>query len=81
MACRQSRPYADRAYDARALVEQLRSQRCRVLRPTPVQRRHRVENFFQRLKRSRRMGTRYDKLSTRFFTMVCLAAVLVCPAS
>lgn len=85
---------ADRAYDARALVEQLRSQRCRVVIPSnptrSVQRRydkrlyarrHRVENFFQRLKRYRRIGTRYDKLAASFFAMLCLAAVLIWLAS
>lgn len=81
---------ADRAYDARALVEQLRRQHCRVVIPSnPTRRtlrrydrrlykhRHHVENFFQRLKRYRRIGTRYDKLSASFFAMVCMAAVLI----
>jgi transposase len=40
-------------------------------------RRHHVENFFQRLKRHRRIGTRYEKLAQNFFTMVCLAALLL----
>ena len=38
--------------------------------------RHRVENFFQRVKRRRRVGTRYEKLDVTFFAFVCLAAVL-----
>ncbi len=79
----------DRAYDARALVEQLRSQRCRVMIPSNPTRRilrrydrrlykrcHRVENFFQRLKRYRRIGTRYDKLAASFFARVCRGAHL-----
>jgi transposase len=39
-------------------------------------RRHRVENFFQRIKRPRRIGTRYEKLDITFFAFPRLAAVL-----
>src|SRR5258707_12051854 len=39
-------------------------------------RRHRVENFFQRIKRYRRVATRYDKLAETFLGFVCLAIVL-----
>jgi len=79
----------DAAYDATALRDQLRRQRCRSVIPSnptrKIQRRHnrtlyrlrhRVENFFQRLKRFRRIATRYDKLAASFFGMVCFAAVL-----
>ena len=38
--------------------------------------RHRVENFFQRIKRQRRVGTRYEKLSLHFLAFVQLAAIL-----
>jgi len=38
--------------------------------------RHRVENFFQRIKRWRRVGTRYEKLATNFLAFVQLAAIL-----
>jgi transposase len=38
--------------------------------------RHRVENFFQRIKRLRRVGTRYEKLSLHFLAFVQLAAIL-----
>ena len=38
--------------------------------------RHHVENFFQRIKRLRRVGTRYDKLHITFLAFVQLAAVL-----
>ena len=38
--------------------------------------RHRVENFFQRIKRFRRVGTRYEKLALRFPGFVQLAAIL-----
>jgi transposase len=37
---------------------------------------HRVENFFQRIKRLRRVGTRDEKLSLHFLAFVQLAAIL-----
>ena len=40
---------------------------------TLYRRRHRVENFFERIKRYRRVATRYDKLAENFFGFVCLA--------
>ena len=39
-------------------------------------RRHGVENFFQRIKRYRRVATRYDKLAETFLGFVCLAILL-----
>ena len=38
--------------------------------------RHKVENLFQRLKRYRRVGTRYDKCDVYFLGFVQLAAIL-----
>ena len=38
--------------------------------------RHHVENFFQRIKRYRRVATRYEKLAHTFFNFVLLAAAL-----
>ncbi len=38
--------------------------------------RHRVENFFQRIKRWRAIGTRYDKLDLHFLASIQLVAVL-----
>ena len=40
---------------------------------TVYRRRHRVENFFERIKRHRRVATRYDKLAETFLGFVCLA--------
>jgi transposase len=34
--------------------------------PTAYRRRHRIENFFERIKRYRRIATRYDKLAETF---------------
>jgi transposase len=80
----------DRAFDARALREQLEAQHCKVVIPSNptrrvqrrydkrlYKRRHLVENFFQRLKRYRRVATRYEKLALNFFAMVCFAAALI----
>jgi transposase len=39
--------------------------------------RHLVENFFENLKRFRRIATRYDKLEETFFGFVCLAAAII----
>lgn len=79
----------DRAYDAATLRQQLRRQGCRIVIPPnptrPVQHRydrvlyrmrHRVENFFQRLKRFRRVATRYDGLARNFAAMVSLASAI-----
>jgi transposase len=38
--------------------------------------RHRVENFFARLKRHRRVSTRYDKLASSFLAFTTLSAIL-----
>jgi transposase len=80
---------ADRAYDSNALRHQLQAQRCRAVIPCNrsrsviypynkriYRRRHRVENFFQRLKRYRRVAMRFEKLAANFLGMVCFAAVL-----
>ena len=39
--------------------------------------RHLVECFFQKLKRFRRIATRFDKLSCRFLAFIHLACVLI----
>ncbi|MBN8710458.1 MAG: transposase [Verrucomicrobia bacterium] len=38
--------------------------------------RHRVENFFQRIKALRRLATRYDKTASCFFAFAFLASIL-----
>jgi transposase len=45
----------------------------RVTAPSRNRRHHRVENFFERIKRYRRVATRYDKLAETFLGFVCLA--------
>jgi len=38
--------------------------------------RHVVENYFARVKRYRRVGTRYDRLSETFVSFICLASIM-----
>jgi len=81
---------ADKAYDSdgfRELLDSIGSNVCippRSNRRDPrkyskhiYKKRHRVENFFQRLKTYRRVATRYDKLAETYFGFVCLAAFIV----
>ena len=83
------RAVADKGFDSNPLRERLLRQntptcippRNRRRRPVPFHRghyrsRHRVENFFCRIKRYRRISTRYDKLATTFLSFVQLAAVV-----
>lgn len=51
-------------------------QRLAPLLPRALSPPHRVENFFCRIKRHRRVSTRYEKLASAFFAFVQLAAVL-----
>ena len=44
--------------------------------PTAYRRRHRIENFFERIKRYRRVATRYDKLAETFLGFICLAILV-----
>jgi transposase len=80
---------ADKGYDSDGFREQLQqwgSRACipgRRNRRTPAvchrhyyRRRHKVENLFQRLKRHRRIGTRYDKRDLYFLSFVHLASIL-----
>jgi len=80
---------ADKGYDSDQFRQDVReggSQPCIPPRSGRLQpasfnrgyyrRRHRVENFFQRIKRSRRIGTRYEKLDLYFLGFLHLAAVM-----
>lgn len=81
---------ADKGYDSDALVEQLINQGCAVVIPPRKNRktmreydkslyknRSQVEHFFQKIKRNRRIATRYEKLAVTFLAMVLIASVLV----
>jgi len=80
---------ADKGYDSdafRAALRQRGGRSCippRSGRRAPVwwhrgyyRRRHRIENFFQRAKRYRRIGTRYEKCDLYFLSFLHLAAIL-----
>lgn len=81
---------ADKGYDSDGFRQWLTTRGTRACIPPRARRkhparfsrkryrgRHRVENFFERLKNFRRIATRYDKLAETFFGFVCLAATLV----
>jgi transposase len=81
---------ADKAYDTdsfRALLDQLNAVPCIPPRSgrkvdlhyanATYRKRHRVENFFQKLKSYRRVATRYDKLAQAYFGFVLLASALI----
>lgn len=80
---------ADKGYDSdkfRAAVKRRGSRRCVPSRRGRhvaawwhrgfYRQRHKTENFFQRAKRSRRIGTRYDKCDLHFLSFVQLVANL-----
>ena len=79
----------DSAYSARSLVEELRARGCEVVIPAQpthpwrafdrqlYRERRLVENFFQRIKRFRRIAMRFDKLARNYLAFVQLASVLV----
>ena len=82
---------ADKGYQSRSLAEHILEaggipnipSRDGTKEPLPYDKdlgklRHVVENFFSRLKRSRRVGTRYDRLAKTFMAFVTLAALADC---
>ena len=80
----------DKAYDSKALTDDLESRRCIAVIPSrnccTIQRkidlhlykeRFLVECFFQKIKRHRRIAMRFEKLAAHFLAMVSLAAILI----
>ena len=80
----------DRAYDTNNMLDYLASRSMNVVIPPKINRRvqraydkekyktrHFVENLFQKLKRFRRVATRYDKTSRSFAAFMILAAVYI----
>lgn len=76
----------DKAYDSDQIREWLRAQGARACIPPrsnrnhpaaynkrTYKRRHRIENFFEKLKRTHRTATRYDKLAATFSSFIFLA--------
>lgn len=81
---------ADKGYDSDAVVAQIEVQGSRAVIPPRRGRRFErpcdrdlyksrflVEQFFGRIKRNRRVATRYEKLAVTFLGMVLLACILV----
>jgi len=85
---RRHRAVADKGFDADTFRARLCRQRTRVCIPPKRSRRwpvafhrgyyrhrHQVENFFCRIKRHRRISTRYDKLASTFLGFVQVATI------
>ena len=81
---------ADKGYDSNAVVDAIQQRRMKVVIPPKSNRkdkrkfsrklyrtRHFVENFFCKIKRYRRMATRYEKTATNFLGFVLFAALRV----
>ena len=79
---------ADKAYDSDGFRKMLDSANLRACIPAKAnrrfpasyhkghyKRRHQVENFFQRIKEKRAVGTRYEKLESQFLALVVLASI------
>jgi transposase len=80
---------ADSAYSAKGLADALVARGCTVVIPSnpthpqrhydahPYKDRHLIENFFQRIKRFRRIAMRFEKLARNFLAFLFFAASLV----
>lgn len=81
---------ADKGYDSDKLREKISSKGAQVCIPSRKHRkvqipfdkeqykeRHLVECFFQKLKRNRRISTRFDKLANRFLAFIHLACSII----
>ena len=79
----------DKGFDVDALRQQLQAQGClacvppRSGRRSPAwyhrgfyRQRHKIENFFQRIKIHKRISTRYEKLALTFLNFILVAAVI-----
>lgn len=80
----------DKAYDADGLRHQIELQgavanipnrrnrkKCHAFSPTLYRERNQVERLIGKLKQSRRVATRYEKLGANFLAMVKLAAIRI----
>ena len=80
----------DKGFDRDALRQQMQAQGClacvppRSNRQSPAwwsrelyRQRHKIENFFQRIKVYKRISTRYEKLALTFLNFILVAAVFV----
>ena len=80
----------DKGYDSNAVIEAIERKGMRALIPSKSNRlvkreidshiykeRHLVENFFCKIKRFRRVATRYDKTAINYLGFVLFAAIRV----
>jgi transposase len=66
------------AQDARACIKPRRNRKVVIpFDKEQYKERHLVECFFQKLKRYRRIATRYDKLAKRFLAFIYIACILL----
>lgn len=81
---------ADKAFDADHLLARIRELGAQAVIPPranrtetreydvhPYKSRNLIERFFARLKRFRRIATRYDKLAVRFAAFISIAAAFI----
>ena len=81
---------ADRGYDSDGFREALRLQDIEPCIPPRRHRktlisynqilyrqRHKIENFFARIKDWRRVATRYDRCAHTFFSAICIASLVI----
>jgi len=81
---------ADKGYDANSVVEAIEAKGMTAVVPSKANRtvkrvidghvykeRHLVENFFCKIKRYRRVATRYEKTATNYLGFVLFAALRV----
>lgn len=81
---------ADKAYDTDAILDHLAAHQIEAVIPPRSHRRvqrsfdrhqyknrNLVERFFCRIKQFRRIGTRYDKLSERFASLIAFCATVI----
>jgi transposase len=80
---------ADKAYDSDAILQEAMDRNMEVVIPPKANRatkrpfdalkyraRHLIENLFQRMKVYRRVATRYEKLDSRFLSIVYLVGAM-----
>jgi putative transposase len=81
---------ADKGYDANHLIEKMKERGAQIVIPAKQNRKiqraygtglykecNHIERFFNKLKRFRRVATRYDKLLANFMGFVKLAAIAI----
>lgn len=80
---------ADKAYDSKTVRQEIKDDGAVPVIPSRsnavkkahcpkriYRQRHKIENFFCRIKDGRRLATRYDKLARNFLAAACLVATL-----